>query len=179
MYNKSKKTKQVLELREYAKYVAQLSKIVDNYPEGEGRIIAIGDFLRVLPEEESRVNNLITLCREYCSLEMNEVCFTQEILKEKNEIEKQKRLIKEEIRMLTQILKELDKITTTKKFTMEKRREMMEVVRGKNFKEFKEELCEIKRNIKMTATTEITVEEANQFFQIVLSHLKTLSKFLK
>lgn len=178
MYNKSRKTKQVLEMRNYAKNVVQLSKIVATYPDGEERIIAIGNFLRILPEE-GKNKILINLCREYCSFQMNEVCFAQEILKEKMNIDNQKKDMKEEMRVLNLMLNELDKITTTKKFTIEKRIEMMKLIKGKNFNEFKEEFIEIENNIKKTATTEITVEESNQFFQVVLLHLKTLSKFLK
>lgn len=178
MYDKTKKIKELMAMRNYAKKLNQLSKIAQG-EQTEEQIESIGKFISDFSEEIQNREKIVDLCREYCSLEMNEVCFAQEIFDEQCANEKKKEQIKEEIRELDKILTELDKFTTTTKITMEKRLQLVQVIKGKQFTEFNDEFNAVVRQVKMVCSTEISLEEANQFFRFVASNLKTLSKFLK
>lgn len=178
MYDKTKKIKELMAMRNYAKKLNQLSKIAQG-EQTEEQIEAIGKFISDFSEEIPNREKIVDLCREYCSLEMNEVCFAQEIFDEQCVIEKKKEQIKCEIRELDKILVELDKFTTTTKITMEKRLQLVQVIKGKHFIELNDEFNAVVRQVQMVCSTEISIEEANQFFRFVASNLKTLSKFLK
>ena len=178
MYDKTKKIKELMTLRNYSKKLNQLSKIAQG-EQTEKQIEAIGKFISDFSEEIPNREKIVDLCREYCSLEMNEVCFAQEIFDEQCIIEKKKEQIKCEIRELDKILTELDKFTTTTKITMEKRLQLNQVIKGKHFIELIDEFNAVVRQVRMVCSTEISLEEANQFFRFVASNLKTLGKFLK
>ena len=178
MYDKTKKIKELMAMRNYARKLNQLSKIAQG-EQTEEQIETIGKFISDFSEEIPNRDKIVDLCREYCSLEMNEVCFAQEIFDEQCSIEKKKDQIKAEIRELDKILTELDKFTTTTKITMEKRLQLVQVIKGKYFIELNDEFKAVVRQVQMVCSTEISIEEANQFFRFVASNLKTLSKFLK
>ena len=100
MYEKTKKIKELMAWRNYARKLNQLSKIAQG-EQTEEQIETIGRFICDFSEEIPNREKIIDLCREYCSLEMNEVCFAQEIFDEQCAIEKKKEQIKKHLKNKT------------------------------------------------------------------------------
>lgn len=181
MYNYAVETSRVISLGIYAKQVAKLSRIL-KYPEGEKRIDAIGRFLKGLSNEEQAFSTevLVKNCRAYCSFNMNETCFAQEVLSEELRIKRTKEGIQDELKGLKELLKEADKLTTTvKKMDNERRKALSNLVREKKYKELNLSFQEIAKIIEMACTTEISLPEANREFRIVSRNLNTLGEYLK
>lgn len=168
-------------LKKHLKNVKRLRKKIRQL--GEEEILNIvTEFVTKLPqyeEEQEKRERLISMCRMYCSYEMNLICFSQELLREEKVTNKKLKDIKEEVRVLTNILEELDKITNTDEFNANKRKKLGNLIAQKTFIEFKNEFEGVLQIVRMICTTEMTVEEGNRLFKLILSHLKALSKYLK
>lgn len=168
-------------LKKHLKNVKRLRKKIRQL--GEEEILNIvTEFVTKLPqyeEEQEKRERLISMCRMYCSYEMNLICFSQELLREEKVTNKKLKDIKEEVLVLTNILEELDKITNTDEFNANKRKKLGNLIAQKTFIEFKNEFEGVLQIVRMICTTEMTVEEGNRLFKLILSHLKALSKYLK
>lgn len=175
------KLKEILLLKKHLKNVKRLRKGIKQL--GEEEILnVVSEFVKKLPEypeKPEKRESLIFCCRRYCSYEMNLVCFSHEILEEEKKTSKKLENISEEVKRLLGILKELDKITTTKKLDANKRKKLGNLIAQKTFVELKKEFEEISQITRMLCTTEISIEGGNRLFKLILSHLNTLSKYLK
>lgn len=182
MYISNDKLKEIMIIKSHLTEVNRLSKIIRKHEEEEKRIIAVGNFVKKLPtyeEGKEQRNKLAVLCRMYCSYEMNLTCFSQEVLTEEKNINQKLKELKEEKIQLLKLLTKLDNLTTTPKLDANRRKLLSDAIAQKEFNEFKKEYEEVVQIVRMICTTEISIKKGNELLQMVISHLKALSKYLK
>ena len=172
------KKKKVSIYKEHLRNISRLKKIMRQYPDEEERFKKISEFVKSLTDCENN-NELVLLCRMYCTYEMNEICLAQELLRCERNVEVKIKCMKEEAAKLYKILTELEKLTCTKNFDSEKRKKISEVIKKANFVEFKEEFQKILEITRMACTAEIDVNVANKCFALALTGLTNLSRSLK
>lgn len=178
------KLREVEDLKKYLQIARRLQRIISPNVSDEALIVCVCTFVKKEQKEENKKykQKIIDLCRNFCTAEMNSICFAQEVLAEINQTRKQLNTVKYEKADLLDLVKELNKLTLTEKeITFERRRELIKVMKRKNVESFQELYVyfqEIKEIVQMICTTELTLKEGNNRLEAVQLELKKFSPFL-
>lgn len=178
------KLNEVENWKKYLLLARKLQRIIIPNMSDEALMVCVGAFVKKAQKEENKdyQQKLIGLCRNYCTAEMNSVCFAQEVLTEINQTRKFLNIVKYEKTTLLDLLKKLDKLTLTEReINAERRKELIKVIKTKKVEDFQELYIyfeAIKQIVQMICTTELTLKEGNNQLEEVKLELKKFSQFL-
>lgn len=182
MLNRKESTTKVISLNYYYSKVSELSRILEKYSDEE-RMNKISNFTKKLTIEEDAkvIENLRKACREYCSMQMNDTAFAQEIFSEKKAIQDKLEKIRREYNHLVEKMVASDKVLVrTEKVDNKKRKELSKliVVEENKIEELHGIFNEFKSIIERVCTTETDIDDARFEIRILMSHLEYLSGYL-